>query len=87
MNILVRDMPDGVHQKIREFATRQNISVNQVLLRMIREEMDRWQREKKEKEHREKAFQRIQKRREEIRRKYGLQEDSTKMIREFRDSR
>ena len=86
VDILVRGVPDNLHREIREFATRENLSVNQVLLRLLQKAVERSEKENEEQKRRDKAFKRLNKRREEIRRKYGLQEDSTRIIREDRDS-
>lgn len=86
-NVLVRGLPENIHRKIQKMAEAGNLSVNQVMVRLLAEAVEQ-EKEKKEDEgrHRE-AFRRLNELREEMYRKYGKQEDSTKIIREMREER
>ncbi len=86
-DILVRGLPTRVHQKIQRLARRQNLSLNQAVLQLIATALEKAEKEKEEKERRKGAFGRLMKLREELYRKYGEFDDSTKLIREDRDSR
>lgn len=82
-NILLRGIPKTLHKEIEEIAHSENLSMNQLLLRLISEGLKTKEKREREKE----AFYRLNQIREELHEKYGLSEDSTKIIREFRDHR
>ena len=86
-DILIRGLSARTHQTIQRLARLQNLSVNQALLQLIATALEKAEEEKKENRRREGAFQRALELREEIYRKYGEFDDSTKLIREDRDSR
>ena len=86
-DVLVRGIPKMVHHRIRRFAKRENLSLNQALIQLIVGAMKRLEEKDEEEERRAQAFERLERLREEIRKKYGRQEDSTKLIREARDER
>lgn len=85
-NIIIRGLSKRIHQRLQKLARSQNRSVNQTLLEILQTEIDRMEGRVNEEERRAQVFERVKKLREEIRRKYGKQEDSTKLIREDRDS-
>lgn len=86
-NVLVRGLPPRVHKEIQRFASAENLSTNQVLIRLITMAIEQMEREKEKREREEEAFRRIKGMREAIYRKRGLLDDSAKIIREFRDNR
>ncbi len=86
-NLLIRGLPPRVHQKIQKLAVVENLSVNQEVIRLISMALEQAETEKEREARRRDAFQRIREIREENYRIYGLSEDSTKLIREDRDSR
>lgn len=86
-DILVRGLPERVHRQIQRLAESQHSSVNQILVHLITIALKEREKENDADERRREAFRRIRELREEIYRKYGPQEDSTKIIREFRDNR
>jgi len=83
-DLLIRGLPQSIHREIRELAKEQELSINQLLIRLIRQAIDYAEMKKDRKERQEKAFQRINEIREEIHKKHGLLDDSTKIIRERR---
>ena len=86
-NVLIRGLPDKIHNRIQKLADKRNASVNQVLVQLvIRSLKDVQEREDKEAE-RDKIFKRIHELREAHYRKYGKSEDSAKMVREMREER
>ena len=72
--MLVRGIPPKIRREIQQMADAENLSVNQLLIRMIKEAVEASKKQKG-----------IEELREQIYRKYGLHEDSTKLIREDRD--
>lgn len=85
-DVLIRGIPAWVHQRLQRKAEAENLSVNQLLIRVIQEDLEQ---EKKniEKEKRDKeTFRRMRAIRERLRQKYGRMSDSTKLIREDRES-
>ena len=90
-DMLIRGVPETVRRQIRRAAEKKNTSVNQILLNVIKTTFEKRQKAKeteKEKDELEKAaFRRLEELRERLYQKYGLQEDSTKLIRHFRDTR
>ena len=86
-NALIRGISKRNRLQIQKFAKLQNLSVNQVFLRVIDVGLEHLDEEMNKAEHRKQAFRRLRELREELRRKYGKQEDSTKLIRQMRDER
>ena len=86
-NLLVRGLPQNIHQRIQEIAESENLSVNQLLVRLLIEAVRAEEKEEEEAEKRRKAFRRLKELRDQIRRKYGKQEDSVKIIRQMREER
>jgi len=86
-DILIRGIPLRVRHEIQRLAARKNLSVNQFLVERIMEMVKKNGDQEVEEERRKKAFRRIREIREELYRKFGLQDDSTKIIRHFRDTR
>ena len=86
-DFLIRGVPPWVHQRLQKVAEEENLSMNQLLIRILQEGLE-IEKRKMEKEKREKeAFHRLREIRERLRRKYGKMSDSTKLIREDRDNR
>ncbi len=86
-NLLIRGLPPKVHQKIQRLAIVENLSVNQEVIRLIAMALEQAEKDREIEERRAEAFRRIREIREENYQKYGLSEDSTKLIRKDRDSR
>lgn len=84
--MIIRGLSKRIHQRIQKLAKSRNTSINQTLLRIIHDEIDRIEGRVNEEERRAQAFERMKQLRDEIRRKYGKFDDSTKLIREDRDS-
>jgi plasmid stability protein len=86
-NLLIRGLPSKVHQKIKKLAVVENLSVNQEVICLLAAALEQAETEKEREARRRDAFRRIREIREENYRIYGLSEDSTKLIREDRDTR
>jgi len=86
-NVLVRGLPEGIHRRIEKMAESQNLSINQLMVRFIIEGAEQAETEEKGRRRDEDAFKRLREFQERTWQKYGISEDSTKMIREFRDNR
>lgn len=86
-DVLIRGIPPRVHRQIQRLAEADNLSLNQYLVRQLVEMVKKNGEEEAEEERRKDVFQRIEELRERLYRKYGKMEDSTKLIREDRDSR
>lgn len=86
-DVLIRGVPPRVHREIQRLADREDLSVNQFLVRQLVEMVKNNRDQKTEEERRKDVFRRIEEIRERLYRKYGKMEDSTKLIREDRDSR
>ena len=87
INVLVRGLPERYHRKIEKIASRENWSVNQTLIRLITQALEQFESEREKDRQRHEAFRRVEEIRKEIYEKYGSFDDSTKLIREDRDSR
>ena len=85
--ILVRGLPQAVRKRIQKLASAENLSVNQAVIRLLATALERLDEDQEEERRRKEAFDGIRKLRLEFRRKYGRQDDSTKLVREDRDSR
>ena len=83
-DLLIRGLPERVHREIRDLAEEQNLSVNQLVLRLIHQAIDYAKMKEDKKACEKMAFQRITEMREKIYKKYGRFDDSTKIIREHR---
>lgn len=86
-DVLVRGLQPMLYRKIQKMAEKENLSTNQMLLRFIRDAVDKGESEKEKKERQQEALRRIKEIREENFRQFGMSDDSAKMIREMRDSR
>ena len=86
-DILIRGVSQRIHHEIQRRAASENLSVNQLLIRMIETGLKRVGSEEEKEARQKKIFQRIREIREENFRQFGLSSDSTKLIREDRDSR
>ena len=86
-NVLVRGIPEKVRRRIDKMARQENLSSNQLMVRLITQAIEKADLEREEEERRSEAFRGIERLREKIYKKYGKQEDSTKIIRQMRDER
>jgi len=86
-NVLVRGLPEEVHRQFEKIAESQNLSVNQLMVRLLIEGMKRSKAEEEKRKEWGEAIQRLKEIREENYRKYGKQEESWKLIREAREER
>ncbi len=86
-DMLIRGVSGRLRRLIARLATSQNLSINQKTLRLLEDAVKREQGQDEEDEERANVFRKIEKLREELRAKYGKQEDSVKLIRQMRDER
>jgi hypothetical protein len=86
-NVLVRGLPENVHRRIQKMADEENLSVNQMLVQLVVMAIDVSEKQKRRDERERDAFRRLTQFREEMYRKYGMLDDSAKLIREDRNSR
>lgn len=86
-NLLLRGLSGKEHARLRHQAYSQNLSVNQYMLKLIRSTLNRPDKDQEKEARHAEAFRRLDEMRERLHRKYGLMDDSTKLIREDRDSR
>jgi hypothetical protein len=86
-NVLVRGLPEKVRIRIQKMADGENLSVNQMLIQLIVTAINISEKQKRRDEREQEAFRRLDEFREEMYRKYGMFDDSAKLIREDRDSR
>ena len=86
-NILVRGVPAKVRLRLQRLARFQNASMNQALLELLAWALEEKEKQTEAEHEREEVFRRVDELRERLRKKYGKFEDSTKLIREDRDSR
>lgn len=86
-NILVRGIPKRIHNRIQKIAKLQNLSINQTLIQLITAAIEEQKDKRETEKERTEVFERVRRLRNEIRKKYGTFDDSTKLIREDRDSR
>ncbi len=85
-DVLVRGLSPRIHRQIQKWAEARNLSVNQALVQLIVKALEHLEEGDEREKERAEVFKRVRRLREEIRRKYGRQEDSTKLVREDRDS-
>lgn len=86
-NLLVRGLPDKICREIERMANDENLSLNQVMVRLITLAIEEAGKKREQAKELTQAFVRISEIREAIYRRHGISEDSTKLIREFRDKR
>ncbi|GEM_PF-2193665 len=86
-NVLIRGIPETVHRQIEKIAKEDDLSVNQMMVQILRTWVKQEAEKRKKSEDQLDVYQRIEKLREKIRQKYGVQEDSWKLIREAREER
>ncbi|HXV27923.1 MAG TPA: hypothetical protein VD913_03065, partial [bacterium] len=86
-NLLIRGLQPRIRREIQKLAEAENLSINQEVLRLIAWALEQAEKQRVMEEERAEAFRRIREIREANFRKYGVTEDSTKLIREDRDSR
>ena len=86
-NILIRGISREFKHSLERFVSSGNLSMNQTIVKVLISGIQRHQRKKEEKRCREEAIRRIDEIREEIYQKHGWLDDSTKYIRQDRDSR
>ena len=86
-NLLVRGISPIVYRKIQKMAQKENLSMNQAIIRLIASGLEGVETEEEREKQLRETFRRLKEIREANFRKYGRSEDSTKLIREDRDSR
>ena len=86
-NFLLRGISIRLRHRIQKLSLKRNLSANQLLLEIIDREIERMEGNVNQEKQRAAAFRRMEELREELRRKYGKQEDSAKLIRQMRDDR
>ncbi|OGW84459.1 MAG: hypothetical protein A3C35_02920 [Omnitrophica bacterium RIFCSPHIGHO2_02_FULL_46_11] len=86
-DVLIRGISRPIHIRIQKFAQSRNLSVNQMLIELIERAVKNFEEVEEQEKSRQEAFERARRLREEIYRKYGKFDDSTKLIREDRDNR
>ena len=85
--ILVRGLPQAVRKRIQKLASAENLSLNQAVIRLLMAALKRLNEDRQEGLRRQEVFERIERLRLKLRQRYGKFDDSTKLIREDRDSR
>ena len=85
--ILIRGLSPAVRRRIQKLASQENLSVNQAMIQLLKIALERKEEKDEAEQSRKEVFERIEKLREEISRKYGKFDESWKLIREDRDSR
>lgn len=86
-DLLVRGIPTKTRLRIYRLAKNQNLSLNQEILKLLEDALNQAEKQTEIEKRRQAAFKNIRVLREEMARKYGKFDDSTKLIREDRDSR
>lgn len=86
-DLLIRGLPQKIHRAIQRKAASQNLSVNQFVIHWFNTQLEREDSEEERAQREAEAFRRIDEIRERNFRQFGLSDDSTKIIREFRDGR
>ncbi len=86
-NILVRGLPPKIHRKIQILAEEGNQSINQIMIQLVTWAVEKKADGQRAEDKRAEAFRRIREFQNQMYQKYGVQEDSTKIIREERDRR
>ena len=85
--LLIRGLAPQVHRQIQRLAKKENLSLNQAMLQLLKTALELKEEKDEEEQRRNGVFERIEKLRAEISKKYGKFDDSTKLIRKERDSR
>lgn len=86
-DIILRGLAKQTHSKIQRMARSENLSMNQMVARLLLKAIAVTEKEREKEKERTDVFRRIDELRERMYHKYGLFEDSAKLIREDRDSR
>ena len=84
---ILRGLSPKTRLIIRRLANRKNLSMNQMMIYMLDEAANLAGKRELEDKDNERIFDRVRELREQIRKKYGKQEEGWKLIREDRDSR
>ncbi len=85
-DILIRGLPPSTKREMEKVAREENLSVNQVAIRLLRQALAEGRKAEDEEKRRGDWFRRLNEFREELHRKYGKFDDSTKLIREDRET-
>lgn len=85
-DILIRGISFKLKQALKRLAQQRDVSMNQMLVNILRQEIDRQDKSIDEETRRKEACRRLGEFREKMIQKYGIQHNSTKVIREFRDN-
>lgn len=86
-DVLIRGIPPRMHSRIQKLAQSENLSVNQAFLKLVASALEQLEKQEDEEERRREAFRGLKELRARLHAKYGKFDDSTKLIREDRDSR
>ena len=85
--ILIRGLSPAIRRRIQKLAFHENLSLNQAVIQLLKTALERMEKREEEEQRRKEVFERIEKLRAELHEKYGKFDDSTKLIREDRESR
>ena len=85
--MLIRGISPIMRKQIQKLASKENQSINQMIIQFIKNELERKKRQEEIEQSRKQAFQDLRKLREEHFKQFGKLDDSTKIIRHFRDTR
>ena len=86
-SMIIRGLPPKARFKIQRMARSENLSINQLVIRLLVGAIQQSEKEEEKGDGRTEAFRRLEEFREKMKKKYGRQEESWKLIREDRDSR
>ena len=84
--ILIRGLSPSIRSRIQRLASDENLSINQAVIQLLKSALTQLEKNWEENRERKDVFDRIEKLRAELHEKYGKFDDSTKLIREDRDS-
>ena len=84
--LLIRGLKKNVRQQLQKLAMRRNLSLNQMVIQIIEHSLQNLEDDHEMERRRKNVFERVRELREELHLKYGKFDDSTKLIREDRDS-
>lgn len=86
-DLLLRGLSSQVKREIKKMAIQEQLSMNQATLQLILWALKKKTEEEEQRKEQGAVMERIRELREEIYKKYGMMDDSTKIIRKMRDSR
>lgn len=86
-DVLVRGLPEKIHERLQSLAKAENLSLNQALLKLISAALEEMESKREAERDRAEAYSRLLALRAKLKAKYGKFEDSAKLIRQERDER